>query len=38
MSLPNPLLKMYRTEEGIYLYSGHTNRILRISEEISDGY
>ncbi len=32
MNLPNPLLKIFRTKEGVYVYSGHTNIILRITE------
>ncbi len=31
-----PLLRIFRTEENIYAYSGHTNLIMRISEAIAD--
>ncbi len=33
MSLPNPLLKILRTKEGVYVYSGHTNVIIQLAEE-----
>ncbi len=34
--LPNPLLKFIQTKKGIYIYSGHTNEILRITEAMAD--
>ncbi len=36
MSLPNPLLKIFRTEKGVYVYSGHTNAVIRINDAIAD--
>ncbi len=30
------MLKFFRTEQELYIYSAHTNRIFRITEAVAD--